>query len=61
LRLPLFPVKPWVVFFEARSRLAKKHPIFWKRCAEIRIRFLPHPQIEIGDDDLWALVPEGAA
>jgi len=30
----------------------ENHPAFGKRCAEIRIRFLPHPQFEIDDDDL---------
>jgi hypothetical protein len=39
----------------------EKYPVFGKRCAEIRIRSLPHPQIEMGDDDLPELVPDGAA
>jgi hypothetical protein len=29
--------------------------------AEIRIRFLPHPQYDISDDDLAGMMPEGAA
>jgi hypothetical protein len=37
------------------------NPDFGERCAEIRIKFLPHPQFEIGDDDLAALLPEGNA
>ena len=39
----------------------EQHPFMGKRVAEIRIRFLPHPQLEMGDDDLAEMVPKGAA
>jgi hypothetical protein len=39
----------------------EEHPIWGKRCAEIRIRFLPHPQFEVDDYDLAEMVPAGAA
>jgi hypothetical protein len=29
----------------------EEHPFMGKRVAAIRIRFLPHPQLEMGDDD----------
>ena len=39
----------------------EQHPFMGKRVAEIRIRFLPHPELEMGDDDLAEMVPKGAA